>query len=117
MNPLVPTITTPSGVWNPLVWLMVFLLSLIIALIIYMRGEKTRKKGMQAGVFFSGDRPPEGMDAHIAAHNIGWGFMEALRPYYRAMRKMHTGIINDYVGWFLGILAVMLIIFLFWGGA
>ncbi len=117
MNPLNPTIVTPSGVWTPLVWIMIFLLSLIIAYIIYLRGEKSHRVGAGAEIFFSGNKPPVGENAHIKSSNIGWGFMEALRGYYSAMRKMHTGIINDYVGWFLGILAVMLILFLFYGGA
>ena len=117
MNPFNPTFLTPSGIWNPLVWLLVFLLALLVAYLIYLRGNPRRKRGMQEDVFFSGDLPPEGHGAHVKAHNIGWGFMEAMKHYYTVMRKMHTGIVNDYVGWFLGIIALMLIVFLLWGGA
>jgi len=117
MNPLIPTLSTPSGVWNPLLWLLVFLIALAISYLIYLRGEARRKEGMQREPFFSGNRAPNGVDAHVKANNIGWGFMEAMRSYYIAMRNIHTGIVNDYVGWFLGVLALMMFIFLLWGGA
>ena len=107
---------TPSGVWVPIAWVLVFLISLLIAYAIYLRGEKSWKRGMQQDMFLSGNKPVDGAEAHVKASNIGWGFFEALKSYYSLMRKMHTGIINDYVGWFLGVLAVMLLIFLFRGG-
>ncbi len=117
MNPFDPLFPTPSGVWNPVVWIVAFIIALAVAYAIYIRGSSRRKGGMQEDVFFSGDLPPEGHGAHVKAHNIGWGFMEVMKPYYSAMRKMHTGIVNDYVGWFLGVIALMLILFLLWGGA
>ncbi len=115
MNPFNPSISTPSGIWNPLVWILVFLLSLLIAYAIYLKGEKQRKKGMQEEIFLSGNKADG--NTHIKASNIGWGYLEAMKGYYKLMRDIHTGIINDYVGWFLGVLATMLLIFLFWGGA
>ena len=117
MNPFNPTLGTPSGVWNPLVWLLVFLIALIIALAVYLLGERSRNRGMQEGIFLSGHEDPGDARAHIPGSNIGWGFMEGMKKYYAAMRAIHTGMVNDYVGWFLGILATMLIVFLLWGGA
>ena len=43
--------------------------------------------------------------------------MEALHGFYDGMKRMHNGIVNDYVGWFVGVLAFMLIIIILWGGA
>ena len=115
MNPLNPIIRTPSGIWNPLMWILVFLIALSITYAIYLLGNKKRKQGMQEEVFLSGNK--EIYDVHVKASNIGWGFLEALKGYYDVMRRMHNGIINDYIGWYLGIMAVMLLIFMLWGGA
>ncbi|EDY37121.1 hypothetical protein ABOONEI_2042 [Aciduliprofundum boonei T469] len=30
---------------------------------------------------------------------------------------MHTGDIRDYLGWYVGIVAIMLILYILWGGA
>ena len=109
---------TPSGMWNPLIWLLVFLILLLIAYLIWLRGESRYKRHtMQVDPFLSGYGPKSKEDLHVRASNIYWGFSTSLKGYYNFLRKIHTGIINDYVGWYVGILAIMLLIYLLWGGA
>ena len=116
MSP-VNNFTTPSGVWNPLLWLLVFLLLFLMSYLIWLRGEKGYKRGtMQTDPFLSGYGPGVKDALHVRASNIYWGFSKALSGYYNFLRKIHTGIINDYAGWYVGILAIMLLIYLLWGG-
>ncbi len=114
---MLDTFTTPSGLWNPMVWLFVFLILLLLSYFLWSRGERSYKKGtMQTDPFLSGYGPESKEALHVKAGNIYWGFITALRGYYRFLRKIHTGIINDYVGWYVGILAIMLLLYLLWGG-
>ena len=52
---------------------------------------------------------PSKEEVHVRAGNIYWGFIEALKGYYDTMKRMHTGIINDYIAWFVGISAIIFI--------
>ncbi|PJB21233.1 MAG: hydrogenase, partial [Euryarchaeota archaeon CG_4_9_14_3_um_filter_38_12] len=60
--------------------------------------------------FLSGNPEPEKENVHIRAGNLFWGFTEALKDYYTPAVKEHTGIVNDYVYWFVIVLAVLFII-------
>jgi len=96
---------TAAGYWAPLVWLAAFLIALAIALIIRSRGNSRFKQGKeQATPFFSGNKPPE---ENISGSNFYWGFFSATGKYYGWLRKLHTGIVNDYV-----FCLVLLVIFL-----
>ncbi len=112
------TFNTPSGLWNPVVWIVAFLLIFLASYLLWKKGEWRYKKGtMQVEPFLSGNPPPGAHEEHVRAGNIYWGFVSSLKGYYEFLRKIHNGIINDYVGWYIGILAVMLIIYFLWGGA
>ncbi|MCD6371058.1 MAG: hydrogenase [Thermoplasmata archaeon] len=111
------TFTTPSGFWNPLVWMLIFFILVLLSYLIWRRGESSYKKGsMQTDPFLSGYGPESKEALHVRAGNIYWGFASALKSYYSLLRKIHTGIVNDYVGWYIGILAMMLFIYFLWGG-
>ena len=117
MNPI-GNFNTPSGYWNPLVWVIAFTLIFIFAYLLWRRGEKSyKKKSEEVEPFLAGNVPPSPEKVHVRASNIYWGFTEALNGYYKFLRKIHNGLINDYVGWYIGILAMMLIIYILWGGA
>ncbi len=109
--------STPSGFWDPLRWIIVMIIALLISYYIWKRGNPKHKKGEQIKPFFSGYDAPSPEDAHIRAGNIYWGFITALKRYYAFVKSIHTGNINDYIGWYVGIMALMLIVFLLWGGA
>jgi hypothetical protein len=110
------TYVTPEGFWNPIIWLTAFLISLLIAYIIWSRGEKSYKReSEQVKPFYAGNIIESREKAHIRAHNIYWGFIDALKPYDEAMKKIHTGDVNDYIAWFMGVLSLMLVIYFLWG--
>jgi hypothetical protein len=102
--------------WNPIVWIIVFLVVAIIAYLFRRQGQKGYKKDTdQARIFLSGEEVPEAEERHIRVGNIYWGFFETLKEYYNVVLKPHTGIINDYILWFVAAAAVTVIILLIAG--
>ncbi len=98
---------TGVGFWDPLAFLAGFLILLLISYIIRSMGEESYGKGIQLEAFFSGDIPP-GKGIHVG--NLYWGFSDALRGYYKKVVALHTGIVNDYVAWFVALMAIILIL-------
>ncbi len=97
--------------WNPLIWILGF--AVLIALVYFFRsrGQKKYKKGTaQTQVFLSGEEPPKEEERHIKAHNIYWGFFETLKGYYERNMREHTGIVNDYIIWFVALIAITAVI-------
>jgi len=97
--------------WNPLVWLIAFIVIAIVAYIIRAFGKKEHKKGEQAKPFLSGVEEPSKEAVHVRGGNVYWGFVEALKGYYGAMKKMHSGRVNDYVAWFVVIASILFVVF------
>jgi len=87
---------TTGGYWSPIVWIIAFIVAFLIAYIIWGIGEKKH----------AGQKEPPKEEVHIRAGNIYWGFTDTLSGYYDFMKKIHTGIVNDYVLWFLGMAAI-----------
>ena len=99
------------AVWAPIVWIIAMVVIGVMALIWRSRGQKSYKKGTaQTDVFLSGTKVPSEEQRHVKADNIYWGFFESLKGLYRAMMKPHTGIVNDYLLWFVAILAITILI-------
>jgi hypothetical protein len=93
--------------WSPLILLISLLVIAIVSLVFRSKGEKGYKKNSgQTKVFLSGEEEPEAEQRHIKAHNMYWGFFQALKHYYDPTLKAHTGIINDYILWFVTLIAV-----------
>ena len=101
---------TFGGYWSPLVWILAFVVAFLIAYIVWGLGEKKHKKGEQAKPFISGVDEPSKEEVFIQGGNVYWGFTEALKGYYSAVKRMHTGILNDYVLWFIGVAAILFIV-------
>lgn len=107
---LAQTLTTGSGTWNPLLWLLAFVVALGIAWLIRTRGRKDFRQGDGLKPFISGNEEPEDGGGHIPASNLYWGFTEAMKAYYQRLVPLHTGVPTDYVAWLLGVIAIMLVI-------
>ncbi|MEA2053598.1 MAG: hydrogenase [Candidatus Thermoplasmatota archaeon] len=101
---------TTGGYWSPILWLVAFTVAFLIAYIIWGMGEKKYKKGEQVKPFLSGLKEPPKEQVHVKAGNIYWGFTETLKGYYDFMKKIHTGIVNDYVLWFIGMAAIFFVV-------
>jgi len=106
-----PILTYGYAVWSPIVWLVVLLVLAVIVLYFRSHGQKRYKKGTaQTDVFISGIQVPPAEQRHVPAHNIYWGFFEALKGFYSAMMRPHTGIINDYILWLVAIMVLTVLV-------
>ncbi len=106
----VGTLETGHGVWNALYWLVSMAILFLIIYVLYSRGEKTVKTSKDQGRPFLAGSVTSKEKTHVRASNVYWGFTEALKTYYVSSRKGHTGNINDYVSWFILVLAFLFII-------
>ena len=99
--------------WNPLVCIIAFVVLMATIYLFRSRGQRKYKKGTaQTQIFLSGEEQPAAEQQHVKAHNIYWGFFQALKRYYNPIIKAHTGIINDYIIWFIALAAATAVILL-----
>lgn len=104
---------TGFGSWNPLIWVVAFIITVIIAWIIWLRGESDYKKDTeQTKPFISGNPEPEKGEVHVRGGNMYWGFTKALEDYYDRVVPLHSGILTDYILWFLGVMALVMVLVL-----
>jgi len=104
-------LTYGYAVWAPIIWIIALVVIGIMVLIWRSRGQKSYKQGTaQTDIFLSGAKVPPEEQRHVKAANIYWGFFESLKGLYNAMMKPHTGIVNDYIIWFVAVLAVTILI-------
>lgn len=103
-------LTGPST-WMPITMAFSGLILLLVVLLIKASGKKGFKYSEgKAMPFYSGNIPSE--NTRFKASGFFWGFTEALKNYYSLMKRIHTGIVNDYVFWFVASAAIILICFL-----
>jgi hypothetical protein len=108
---LVTPLLTGYGVWNPVVWLVAFAAAFIIVYLLWKRGESSYKKGTeQERPYLSGNAEPEKGAVHIRASNLYWGYLQALKGYYDVLVPLHTGVLTDYMIWFVAVTALLLVI-------
>lgn len=104
-------INSGFGAWNPLAWTLLFLGIFAISLVIRSLGRKDYKKGTgQTKAFLSGNEEPKAEELHVRGEHLYWGMVEGLSAYYRRIKAVHSGILNDYLAWFVGVLGIVLII-------
>jgi hypothetical protein len=96
--------------WDPIAWTVAFLLIVAVVLIVRAAGNKRYEKGGMTKPFLSGNvKEPEGT---VGAGDVYWGFTHSFRWIIESLTRMHTGITNDYVGAFVVVLAILLVIIL-----
>jgi hypothetical protein len=99
------------AVWAPIVWIIALVVIGAMVLVWRNRGQKGYKKGTaQTDIFLSGIKVPPEEQRHVKSENIYWGFFEALKGLYDRMIRPHTGIVNDYILWFVGVMAITILI-------
>jgi hypothetical protein len=105
------TFNTGSGFWNPLAWVIAVAIAFLIVYILRGYGKKDYKeKTGQTQAFLSGNPEYEKEQMHIKGSNVYWGFTESLKWVYKALDKMHTGNVSDYVLWFVIIMGVLFVL-------
>lgn len=99
---------TGTGFWNPLLGLCFFLIIVLFVYFLRFLGEKGYKEKTEQDLpFFSGNLAPRNS---LRVHKIYWGFFESLKGYHYAVKALHTGIINDYIYWFVLVAVILLTI-------
>lgn len=108
---LLTSLSSGYGNWQPIVWLVAFILAMIIALIIRSFGNKNYQKDTeQTQPFLSGCDEPDVNKIQVRAGNLYWGFTETLKLYYDKLMAIHSGVTSDYLLWFFGVMAITLIL-------
>ena len=98
---------TVHGTWSPRSWLWVFLCGVFIALWIRFLGRRDAARTEEARKpFVSGNDVADPEAARVSASHMYWGFLTALRPYYRRLLAFHAGLLPDYILWFLAAVAI-----------
>ncbi len=97
--------------WNPVIWLIAFVVVMVIVYFFRRQGQEKYKKGeAQAQIFLCGEEVPEAEQRQVRGGNAYWGFFETLKEYYSGIIRPHTGIVNDYVIWFIAVMAVSAVV-------
>ena len=105
------TLESGSGFWNPLLWILVLVITFLLFYGIRGFGKSTYKKGTeQTKVFLSGNKETTPEEMHIKASNLYWGFTTSMKSLYSVLKKMHSGNTSDYILWFVLVLAVLFLI-------
>jgi len=107
------TFDTGNGFWNPVLWLIAFIVIFLLIYILRGFGKNTYKKGTeQTKVFLSGNPEGDKEQLHVKSSNLYWGWMQAMKWVIDVLKAMHTGNVSDYLLWFV---VVMGLLFLFVG--
>lgn len=111
---MIGTLTTGFGGWNPLIWLAVTATALLFSYLLWKCGEEDYDADTeQTKPYLSGNAEPEKSAVHVRAGNMYWGFTTALKSYYDKLIPLHSGIVNDYVSWFLiGVVILFVVVIL-----
>lgn len=111
---MIGLLSTGYGFWNPIVWLVVIAAALIVSFIILKAGRKDYSKDTeQVKPYLSGNDEPSASDTHVRGGNLYYGFTSALKGYYDKLIPLHTGILNDYIAWFLiGLVIIFVVVIL-----
>jgi hypothetical protein len=105
------TLESGSGFWNPILWILVLLVTFLLFYGIRGFGKSAYKKGTeQTKAFLSGNKEPSPEEMHVKASNLYWGFTTSMKSIYSVLRNMHTGNTSDYILWFVLVLAVLFLI-------
>ena len=114
MNNNINQLIEVSG-WHPIVFILLAMIVGLVVYLIYRRGNSSFKKTKdKVKPFLSGNKPPKESKAlHIGGSNLYWGFTDALKRYFKPLVGVHTGLVNDYLYWFIITLAIVMILVYF----
>ena len=106
--------------WNPVVWLVLFVIVLLVVFIVILTGDKSRGAVLKNtenqvdgkyATFFGGEKS---MHSHVAGSDLFWGFKKDWKKYFEVAQGLHSGIVNDYALWVVCALAfVIVFVFIF----
>ncbi|MDR0439327.1 MAG: hydrogenase [Methanocalculaceae archaeon] len=111
---MIGTLATGFGFWNPLMWIIVIVVAIFFSWLLWKLGETNYEGNIwQTAPYLSGNDEPEKEAIHIRAGNMYWGFTKALSVYYDHLIPLHSGIVSDYISWFLiGVVVLFMVVIL-----
>ena len=110
--------------WDPILWLVLFVIVLVAFCIVLVTGKSDRGKTLvtsepdiaaiedgKFGTFFGGEHA---MHSRVYGSDMFWGFKKNWAKYFRFMEKVHSGNVNDYATYAVSAAAVLIVcIFIF----
>lgn len=96
--------------WSPLLWLGIFFGLFAVAMVIgklFFRNDYNTVD-QQSLPFYSGTSNK--MLQLITASNLFWGFKHTLEAYFDILKRLFISDVEDFIQWFIIIVAVMLLI-------
>lgn len=88
--------------WNPVTWLVLFVIVLLAVFVVMMTGEGDRGKVLaptaqdgdgKFATFFSGEKS---MPSQVGGSDLFWGFKKNFKKYFKVVQGIHSGVVNDY---------------------
>ena len=103
-----------SGYWNPVSWLILFVVLLIGFAAVALLGNNSKGKKLEQkeeydakyDTFFGGEL---NQHSHVAGSDLFWGLKHNLRHYFGFMHNAHSGIVNDYALWAVCACAIVIV--------
>ncbi len=105
--------------WNPLFMIFMACFVMFVIYILYRMGNSTYRKTKYKGEPFLSGNPPVGEwkddlePINIRGDSFYWGFIQALKFYFKPLIAGHTGRLNDYIFWFIITLVVVMVVLSF----
>ncbi|MCR5294031.1 MAG: hypothetical protein K6E30_02495 [Lachnospiraceae bacterium] len=101
--------------WNPLVWLVLFVVIFLAVYIAIATGRKNRGAILENGgaydpkyaTFFSGEQEEF---SQVGGSDLFWGFKTDWKGYYKVMQGLHSGIVTDYASYIVMAAAVIILV-------
>ena len=104
--------------WNPLVWLLLFVVVFLGVYIVMATSKSTRGRMLEGGegydpkyaTFFSGEQEEF---SQVGGSDLFWGFKTDWKGYYRVLQGLHSGIVTDYASYIvMGAAIIILVMFI-----
>ena len=102
--------------WDPLVWLVLFVIVLAAVCFVILTGKGDRGKVSVPGnasedgkyaTFFSGEKS---LPSHVGGSDLFWGFKKDWKKYFCIIEDLHSGVVNDYALWTVAASAVIIVV-------
>jgi len=109
--------TVEFNCWDPMVWLILFVVIMAAVLLVIMLGRGSQKLHSTAAEevpdkyapFFGGEKS---VPSHAGGSDLFWGFKHDFKGYFRFMDHMHSGKVGDYALWVV-VATALVILFAF----
>ena len=104
--------------WNPLVWLLLFVVVFLGVYIVMATSKSTRGRMLEGGegydpkyaTFFSGEQEEF---SQVGGSDLFWGFKTDWKGYYKVLQGLHSGIVTDYASYIvMGAAIIILVMFI-----